>query len=304
VSILEDPHALVPYLSLHPSTLSSLSSPLASAFLHTLGCAYVCWFLSVTTGNYSWTDRVWSLTPILFTYIFAAKDLHKLYVGEKDVEYRLVAIFALVFLWGMRLTYNFYRKGGYSFYSQDYRWTFLQEKLPFVFYQFFNIVFIAFYQNLLLLLISLPAYYIYFYRCQTPLTWLDYTALMLTFVFILGETIADQQQWNFHEKKQKKMVKQQFLTTGLWRYSRHPNFFCEQMIWVSIYLCTLSISLVQERSYINWSIIGCTLLVLLFQGSTTFTEYITLQKYPDYKKYQLTTSRLLPMWPSAHKKQN
>ena len=61
--------------------------------------------------------------------------------------------------------------------------------------------------------------------------------LTLAFVaFLVGETIADQQQWVFQQHKHRQ-IKQggkpeaSFVRTGLFRYSRHPNFFCEQAQW-------------------------------------------------------------------------
>lgn len=261
--------------------------------------AYICWGLSVTTGNYSWTDRIWSLTPVLYIYIFASRDLYSLATGNLNVEYRLVVMFILTVIWGQRLTYFFYRKGGYNLKSEDYRWPELRKIIPFPIFQLFNIVFIALYQNVLLLLISLPAYYIHFFRLQVPWGVFDYAVLVFLALFNLGEFIADQQQWNFQCAKRKKARAQQnFLTTGLFKYSRHPNFFCEQMIWICIFAFSVPVSLAKENSYFNWSGVGAVLLVLLFQGSTTFTETLSLKKYPEYAQYQQRTSRLIPWWPS------
>ena len=79
-----------------------------------------------------------------------------------------------------------------------------------------------------------------------------------------------------------------FLTTGLFRYSRHPNFFCEQAMWWVYYV----FSVAAGAGVLNWTIAGAASLTLLFQGSTWITEKITLRKYPAYARYQKTTSRL------------
>ena len=64
-------------------------------------------------------------------------------------------------LWGLRLTYNFWRKGGYSSGGEDYRWPVLRKKLNNrCLFTLFNLAFISFYQNILLLLIALPSYFI------------------------------------------------------------------------------------------------------------------------------------------------
>jgi steroid 5-alpha reductase family enzyme len=89
-----------------------------------------------------------------------------------------------------------------------------------------------------------------------------------------------------------------FLTRGLFAYSRHPNFFCEISLWWSFYVFAISVT----KEAIHWSIVGTILLTLLFQGSTTFTETITLKKYPEYAEYQRTTSRLIPWFPGSKAK--
>ncbi|TPX69804.1 hypothetical protein SpCBS45565_g02150 [Spizellomyces sp. 'palustris'] len=96
-----------------------------------------------------------------------------------------------------------------------------------------------------------------------------------------------------------------YLTTGLFKYSRHPNFFCEIMIWWSIYGFSVAATIPKSTglkdltwsNIVNWSIIGPIMLTLLFQGSTSFTEGISAKKYPTYQIYQKATSRLIPMWP-------
>jgi len=81
-----------------------------------------------------------------------------------------------------------------------------------------------------------------------------------------------------------------FCTTGLWGKSRHPNFFGEQAVWVSFYV----FSIAATYRPINWSIVGCILLILLFQGSANFSEEISSGKYPAYKGYQSKVNKFLP----------
>ncbi len=113
----------------------------------------------------------------------------------------------------------------------------------------------------------------------------------------MGETIADQQQWAFHKAKTARKASgeagPQFVTTGLFRFSRHPNFFCEVSQWWVVY----GFAVVATGQWLNWSVVGAALLTLLFDGSTRFTESITRSKYPEYADYQRSTSRLLPLPP-------
>lgn len=264
-------------------------TPLQIAEIACAAFAAICWLGSLVTGNCSQVDRLWSITPPLYIGWFAAA------AGFRDPRLDVMAVLAA--LWGARLTYNFARKGGYKSGSEDYRWPVLRKRMGPALFQIFNLTFIAAYQNVLLLLLALPAWVAFEHR-NTPFGALDAIATLGFLLFLAGEVIADQQQWKFQEDKAKKKdrgepVAAEFITTGLFRWSRHPNFFCEQAMWWMIYLFAVAAG----AGWINVSIVGAVLLVLLFQGSTAFTESLSLAKYPAYADYQRTTSRLLPLPP-------
>ena len=68
---------------------------------------------------------------------------------------------------------------------------------------------------------------------------------------------------------------------------RHPNYMAEQAIWIVFYF----FSVTATGYWINWTIKGGLLLVLLFKGSSDFSESISEEKYPEYNKYMLTVGR-------------
>jgi steroid 5-alpha reductase family enzyme len=80
------------------------------------------------------------------------------------------------------------------------------------------------------------------------------------------------------------------VVTGLWSWSRHPNFAAEQAIWVTLYQW----SCVVTGSLYNWTIIGAVAYLGLFQASTWFTELTTSRKYPEYREYQQRVGMFLP----------
>ena len=254
-------------------------SPLELVIYVCIAVTALCWLVSILTKNYSQVDRLWSLIPEVYVGIFAA------YAGFANA--RLNIMFVLTVMWGARLTYNFARKGGYDWSGEDYRWPILRERFGPLWFQVFNATFIAPYQNVILLLIALPAWFAF--EHQAPLGVIDIVATIAFLSFLLGETIADEQQWRFHKAKRERTMDPPFLTTGLFRFSRHPNFFCEQALW----WCIAAFGYAASGDYRCF--VGAVMLVLLFQGSTTFTERISIGKYPSYKDYQRTTSRLLPM---------
>jgi steroid 5-alpha reductase family enzyme len=264
-------------------------TPLTTAFLICGLFAALSWLLSVMFREYSWVDRLWSISPVVFTAWFAW--------SAETMTPRLMLMTGLAVLWGARLTYNFARKGGYAKGGEDYRWTALRERFGDRAFAVFNFFFIAVFQNILLMLLAVPTWMAA--QSSAPLGWLDAVATGLFVIFWVGEAVADEQQWRFQTDKYARIergdaVQERFLTRGLFRYSRHPNFFCEQAMWWTMYLFTVAAG----AGGLNVSILGVALLTLLFQGSTTFTERLSVAKYPEYADYQRTTSRLFPWFSS------
>lgn len=270
--------------------LASIISHLPRSISVLLSAAiFTTWFLSILTGNYSQVDRIWSIIPVVYVFAFTIAS---------GFTARLCLISLLVLFWGTRLTYNFARKGGYRWKDEDYRWPALRKAMNPVLYQIFNVAFISVYQNVLLLQITLPAFVAM--ENRTDLNWLDGLASVTFLSFLLLETLADEAQWKFYSEKYRRIAKGEKLTgdyadgfnqSGLFKYSRHPNFFAEQGIWWS--LCLFSVASTWSFGC-AWSWIGALQLSFLFQGSTMFTEQITLSKYPKYAHYQKRTSRLVP----------
>ena len=247
------------------------------------GIAVVVWVLSLVTREYSWTDRVWSLAPIAYAWVFAGS------AQLRDVRLDLVA--ALITLWGARLTFNFARKGGYAAGGEDYRWVELRGRLPGWQWHVFNLFFVAGYQNVIVLIITLPMWTMADHR--RGLSAWDIVLAAVVLATLAGETIADEQQWRFQQAKKAGRAATRFVTTGLFRYSRHPNFFCEVTFWWLVFL----FAVVAAHTVLLWTIAGPVLLSLLFAGSTRFTESITLRRYPEYSEYQRATSAFVPRPP-------
>lgn len=261
-----------------------------------LGAWLACFVLGELTGNVSQVDRIWSLLPIVYVWVVAAHG---------DYSPRLILMALLVTAWGVRLTYNFSRHGAYrlKFWNahEDYRWQVLREKpefQPHWKWTLFNFGFIAGYQNMLILLFTLPTIVALQFN-NTPLGWLDYAAAGLMLFMIGFETVADNQQWRYQSSKRafgaageapNEDLARGFLTSGLWAYSRHPNYFAEQCIWIVFYLFSVAAS----GQWINWTISGCILLMVLFRGSSNFSEEISAGKYPEYPAYKQRVPRFLP----------
>jgi len=261
-----------------------MSPLLLTVLVAALACAFA-WIASLLTGDTSWVDRMWSIVPVIYVWIFAAKA----HLGNA----RLDVVATLVTAWGVRLTYNFARKGGYSG-VEDYRWAVLRSSMNWWQFQLFNLFFIVLYQNALLVLIALPAWTAFQHR-STSFNGLDVLLIVLFVLFGVGESVADQQQWEFQEWKVAEVEagrtpNPRFLQSGLFRFSRHPNYFFEIAQWWVVFF----FGAIAAQSVLEWTVIGPLLLTLLFVGSTRFTEKISLSHYPEYELFQRSTSAVIP----------
>jgi len=251
----------------------------------------VTWLVSVVTTNYSQVDRAWSILPFVYAWVFA-------FFRPTP---RLLLMAVLTTLWGVRLTFNFWRRGGYEWGGEDYRWAEVQKGMSKLAFALLNFVFIAGIQNVLLLLLLLPAQVV-FASELTPLGAGDALVTVLFLALLAVETAADQQQYDFQTKKYAMRAagrslhgdfQKGFRTSGLFRYSRHPNFACEISIWWTFYLFTVTAT----GAPLHWALAGPLGLSILFHFSTDFTESITLKKYPAYRNYMNQTPRLFPFLP-------
>jgi len=255
----------------------------------------LCFIVSEITRNYSQVDKLWSLLPPAYAWVTVAAF----------PTARTVIMAVLVTLWGLRLSYNFHRKGGYNIVpwrgEEDYRWKILRDSSALkgrIRFGLFNLLFISLYQNIIILLFTTPILLAALYS-STPLAVTDIVAALMMLTFLITETVADNQQFRFQTIKRSlssdaegfsESLRKGFLTEGLWKYVRHPNFASEQAIWISFYLFGVAAS----GNWINFTLLGPVLLVILFIGSSIMTEKISSSKYPDYSRYQKEVPKFIP----------
>lgn len=258
--------------------------------------AFLCFIVGELTKNNSQVDKLWSIVPAFYVWYIA-------YAGGWDP--RVVLMASLVTLWAVRLTFNFARRGGYQWKfwggDEDYRWEILRQSPPLNkrwAWTLFNLFFICAYQMSLILLFCLPAL-VALQGSGTPLNIFDYVLAAIMVGLVVIEFMADQQQWNFQTEKYRRIkagvplgepYSAGFVHTGLWKISRHPNYAAEQAVWVAFYF----FSVIATGRWLNWSAAGFLLLLILFKGSSDFSEKITEGKYPKYAEYKKKTGRFLP----------
>ncbi|KAF8207245.1 hypothetical protein K438DRAFT_1917614 [Mycena galopus ATCC 62051] len=288
--------------------------------------------MSIITSNVSQVDRLWTFLPTIYTAYFALMPLWPQEQLFYLVPYTPAALMmlALIVTWMFRLSYNTYRRGLFNLKDEDYRWIVLRRQLHPVLFQITNLTFISAIQNVLLLLLGVPTYIAATQPVQ-PLENRDYGVIFLSLLVLIIEFTADNQQYAFqtfkHEPRRFHIHQQWpgaqidwapadaqrgFITRGLWAWSRHPNFACEQSFWWIMTLAALpqvqQLSLVDLRAIfladkIDWSpllrvvapLIPALALSALFFSSTLYTEAITAAKYPAYAAYQARVGMFSPI---------
>ncbi|MBN2509570.1 MAG: DUF1295 domain-containing protein [Spirochaetales bacterium] len=256
------------------------------------GFALAAFLFGLVSSDYSWVDRLWSTLPVGFAWFYAWRGGFSL---------PLVLSACAVTLWGARLTFNFARKGGYTG-TEDYRWPILRNKIgnP-ILWQLFNLGFICLYQTGLFILFTSP---LYMMLIHTRPVLSPFFLVFLAFIgaAVLFEAAADEEQWKFYRERERfregktvqesyrKEAEQGFRTSGLFAFSRHPNYFGELCVWWFVYFAAAA----QSGVWFNWTVIGPVMLTILFIGSTVFTEKITASKYPAYCDYQRRVSAIIP----------
>lgn len=280
-NVIHDPHIISDlYSSLNPVVLSYWLTLLLVAFQAVV---------SLVTRTISINDRLWPIIPLLHVVLYAA---HPSSIAKRNA--RLYIMCALVSVWGIRLFVNAVRRGVYNANSTDYRYKWLRENVitNSYLYAMFHVAFTCTFCTVLLSVVSVGPLY-FAWLSLTPLNYVDSVASITILVAIAVETVADEQMQNFqHFKRCSNKQTDGFITTGLFSRCRHPNFAAEITIWFAFYLFSVACTSHNGLNVFNWLIVAPFSYLVLFQGSTAITEYLSMKKYPMYKQYQQRVPKL------------
>lgn len=151
--------------------------------------------------------------------------------------------------------------------------------------------------------LALPAFLIAHNQNPT-ISPIEIVALILWVGAFVLETVADWQKRRFLLDMKAKGLRRQVCNIGLWRYSRHPNYFAEWLIWTALVIGAPPswFGLYQQTHIVIWGLLGLTLLyvtrlfyiTLVYHTGAVPAEFYSVQKRPDYKAYQEKTNRFFP----------
>ncbi len=242
------------------------------------GLMFVLWLLHLATKNASIVDVGWAASLALLAIVYALR-------ASGDVV-RSWTIASMAAIWGLRLAAHLLARivgepeeGRYVQLRREWK-----TNLGFKFLIFFE------FQAILAVILSLP-FLLPTFNESSGLTVVELIAVAVWIVGIAGESVADQQLNRF---KSDPSNKGRTCQVGLWKYSRHPNYFFEWLIWTSFALFALS-------SPLGWLGLISPVLILYFLFNVTgipATEAQALRSRGDeYRHYQETTSAFFPWFP-------
>ena len=237
----------------------------------------ITWVVSLVLRDASVVDPVWPLA-------FIAVAITALMAGGGD-EGRRILIACVVAIWGARLSIHLLVRNAGK--GEDFRYAAMRAKHGRRFW-LTSLVTVFLLQGLLVWVVSLPVQLSAI--PDRPLGWL---AIIGAIVWVLGvvfEAIGDAQLTRF---KANPASRGQVLDTGLWRYTRHPNYFGDFLVWWGIFL------IAAESGAGAWGVAGpllMTLLLVKVSGAGLLEKDIAVRR-PGYADYVRRTSGFMPLPP-------
>lgn len=253
-------------------------SAFATTVLIAVAAKTVAWLLQYRLRNAGLVDAIWAWTLGLLAVVYAA-------VGPAPVELRLL-LAVVGGAWGLRLgTHLFFRNWAkpedWRYAEFRRRWGAQANRNMFWFFQF---------QNLFTLILSALAFIpVAWSPVRPPLPLLS-LAVLIAIAALVGEALADRQMERFRADPRNAGA---VCRDGLWRYSRHPNYFFECLYWLAYLPLAFG-------SPWAWVTLGAPLVMawlLLRLSGVPLLEAEMARRKPGYAEYQRTTSLLIPLPP-------
>lgn len=243
-----------------------------------MGSVLILWLISIPLRDVSIIDMAFALILLAVTYSGFA-------LGSGVVA-RKQLILTLVGIWAIRITWHLVRRNwGHG---EDVRYsklrTWVNDDRAFVWLSLRKVFLL---QGVVLWLVSLPVQAALTYRTPMELGWISFIGAFICGAGILIETIADAQLTRFRANSSNAGT---VLNTGLWRYSRHPNYFGELCVWWGLFVIAAEnpiglITVVGPLAY--------TYLIVNVTGQRTLDKKLAREK-PDYAAYMQSTNGLIP----------
>mmetsp|Transcript_11911 Transcript_11911/g.33692 ORF Transcript_11911/g.33692 Transcript_11911/m.33692 type:complete len:343 (+) Transcript_11911:157-1185(+) len=270
--------------------------PLAKAAVADLVATVVVWLAGIAVNNTSTYDPYWSVyTPLAYCFFV----LEEVNLKERDVPLaRVILLGVSCWVWAIRLTLNWARDfTGVN--HEDFRYVSLRNEsfrakghpkaLYWILGSFCALMLVP---TILVYLGTVPVFFALSKGVEddgaSPFNPLDIIACCVSVGAALIQFVADEQMRRFRKSEHAAGT---VMETGLWRYSRHPNYFGEIMFWFGLYLHALA---ADAASFWFTGAGFLAMLLLMLFASIPMMEKRSLQRRPEYARTIETTSRLVP----------
>jgi steroid 5-alpha reductase family enzyme len=244
-----------------------------------IGLMSILWVVSIILKNVSIVDLFWGFGFVLTAGFY--------FIRTEIFGIRKVILLVLVSVWGLRLSgYLAWRNLGKG---EDYRYKQFRSKYGEKRYWWISFFQTFLLQGLLLWLISAPLLGAQFYGQSKVINILDYAGITLWIIGFIFEAGGDYQLASF---KSDPSNKGKVLASGLWRYTRHPNYFGDSSVWCGYGLICLAAGSILP-------VLGSLLMTALIikVSGVVLLEKNLKDKKPAYKDYIEKTSAFFPWFP-------
>ncbi len=237
----------------------------------------VTFFIAKSKKKHDFLDIVWGLAFIVSASV-------SYLIGDRTTVGSIMTV--LVIIWGLRLTFHLAKRNIHS--KEDYRYQEYRNNYKgsnFELYFFFRMYFV---QYALSIIIGFNTIYVNLYGGSefSVITIIGILVWIFGFIF---ESVGDNQLKVF---KQNKKNKGKLIETGLWKYTRHPNYFGEVTQWWGIYIIAISSF---NNIWLVFSPLTITLLILFVSGVPLLEK--KYEGREDWKNYKRRTSKFIPLPP-------
>ncbi len=262
--------------------MTPLTTMLLSSLLLVIATMTSLWLLSLARRDASIVDPFWGTGFVLVAWFTL------LSTSSAQSSFRAWSLAVLTTVWGLRLSlYLLWRNWSHG---EDRRYRAMREHHGPRFW-WVSLLTVFLLQGLILWIVSMPIQAAMVAAKSKPLDWLDLAGVALCSVGLFFEAVGDFQMSRFQADPQNAG---QVMDRGLWRLTRHPNYFGDFCVWWGLYLIAAS----GGATWTIFSPLLISFLLLKVSGVTLLEKTITSRR-PEYAAYQMRTSSFFPWPPNA-----
>lgn len=250
-----------------------------ASLLILLGYMTILWLVSLVKKDSSIVDIFWGLGFVVLSAVY--------YFAVRSFPTRSLLVFALVAVWGLRLTIRIFRRNWRR--EEDFRYRAWRQAAgsKYWWFSYFQVFLL---QGGLMGLLITPVLTAQFNSAPDELTFFDLAGVLVWGVGFFFEAVGD---WQLDRFKNDPANKGQLMRSGLWAYTRHPNYFGDALVWWGYFLIALGtpggLWTLYSPMLMTWLLVRVSGMALL--------EKALLDSKPGYREYVQSTRAFIPWFP-------